>query len=423
VDQSRREGFHAYPSFLPDEHHFVYLRNGTGAGVYAGSLDVPPPQQSTKRIVETNFLPTYMPPIDTKTGWLLFVREDALMAQRFDAGRLELEGDSVALVDHILTFRTEGYSSASANGVLVYRTRATQGKQNLAWFDRKGTDLGRVGDPGVSRGIALSPDGTRVAIGHTPLDTRRWGIFLLDLARNTSMQLTTPSFIADSPVWSPDGGRVVFAITRNGLRNLYEKAANGVGGETPVLESGPMKYANDWSRDGKFLLYTEIDEKTKADLWYLPLSGDRKPVPYLRTEATESQGQFSPDGRWVAYTSDESGRQEVYVQPFPLSAGNGLKSKVSIAGGAQPRWRRDGRELFYLAADRKLMAVEMSTGVQVRPLSTQALFPAPVVLISNDTQRYDVTADGKRFLINTEAAEIAPSPITVVLNWTAGLRE
>jgi len=331
-----------------------------------------------------------------------------------------LEGEGIPLVDHILTYRTEGYFSASPNGVLLYRTRTDQATRSFAWFDRTGANLGRVGDlEDISRGISLSPDGTRVAFSHLASEKRQSAVFLLDLSRNMSMQLTSQSFFSGAPVWSPDGSRIVFG--RDRTRNLYEKSASGGGDETLLLESASTKSANSWSQDGRFLLYTEMDPKTRADLWVLPLSGDHKPVPYLRTGAYECQGQFSPDGHWIAYVSDETGRNEVYVQPFPLTSGNSLKSKISIAGGTQPRWRRDGTELYYLAPDRKLMAVDISTSPLFRPLGAHALFTAPVILITTDTQRYDVAADGKLFLFNTDATEIAPSPITVVLNWTAGL--
>jgi Tol biopolymer transport system component len=422
LDRSQGETFHAYPSFLPDGRHFIYLRISGVPAVYGASMDVPPKQQSTRRIVETQYLPAYVPPGQSKANWLLFVRENTLMAQRLDADRLELYGDSIGLVDQILTYRTEGYFSASSNGVLLYRTRTEKQTPNLVWFDRNGASLSRVGDIGTSRGIALSPDGTRVAVSHMEPTRRRFAIFLIDLARETNMQLTFQNLVADSPVWSPDGRRVVFATYRDGVRNLFERASSGTGDETLLVNSAGTKIANDWSRDGRFLLYTEVDPKTKADLWYVPLSGDRKPVPYLRTEADDRQGQFSPDGGYVAYTSDETGREEVYVQPFPIESSRGGKWKISTAGGCQPRWRRDGKELFYVALDRKLMAVDVSTTPTFQPHIPHPLFTAPIILVSTDTQRYDISPDGRRFLINTDAAEIAPSPITVVLNWTAGLK-
>ena len=422
TDRSQGETFHAYPSFLPDGRHFIYLRMSATPGVYGGSLDVAPKQQSTRRIVETQYLPAYVPPGQSKAGWLLFVRENTLMAQHLDADRLELYGDSIGLVDQILTYRTEGYFSASSNGVLLYRTRTEKQTPNLVWFDRDGTSLGRVGDIGTSRGIALSPDGTRVAVSHMEPTKRRFAIFLVDIARDSSMQLTFQNLVADSPVWSPDGSRVAFASYRDGVRNLFEKAASGTGDELLLVNSPQTKIANDWSRNNRFLLYTEADPKTKADLWYVPLSGDRKPVPYLRTEADERQGQFSPDGNYVAYTSDETGLEEVYVQTFPIESGRGGKWKISNAGGCQPRWRRDGKELFYVSLDRKLMAVDVNNTPTFQHHNPHALFTAPIILVTTDTQRYDISPNGQRFLINTDAAEIAPSPIAVVLNWTAGLK-
>jgi serine/threonine protein kinase/sugar lactone lactonase YvrE len=343
TERSQGEVFHAYPSFLPDGRHFIYMRISGAPAVYGGSLDVPPQQQSTRRIVETQYLPTYVAPGQSKAGWLLFVRENTLMAQRLDADPVALYGDSIGLVDQILTYRTEGYFSASSNGVLLYRTRAEKQTPNLVWFDRSGTSLGRVGDIGTSRGIALSPDGTRVAVSHMEPTRRQFAIFLIDLARETNMQLTVQNLVADSPVWSPDGSRLVFSSYNEGNRNLFEKASSGAGDQTLVVNSPRTKTANDWSRDGRFLLYTEVDPKTKADLWYLPLSGDRKPVLYLRTAADERQGQFSPNGRYVAYTSDETGGRKFMCNPSrsnPVPAASGRFrpwADASLAGVAMAR--------------------------------------------------------------------------------------
>lgn len=224
------------------------------------------------------------------------------------------------------------------------------------------------------------------------------------------------------PVWSPDGSRIVFASNRNGLTDLYQKAASGTGSDELLLKSSDPKFPTDWSLDGRFILYENRDPKTKADLWVLPLEGDRQPFPLLQTEFNEQQARFSPNGKWVAYTSDESGTTQVYVQSFPAS---GNKWQVSTGGGDQPRWRRDGRELFYLAADGKLVAVEVKTDG-----TFEAGVPKPLFELHSPTVAgpfaisYAATADGQRFLVLRSAVEQASTtPITVVVNWAAEVKQ
>ena len=222
------------------------------------------------------------------------------------------------------------------------------------------------------------------------------------------------------PIWSPDGSRIVFASNRDGPFNLYQKASSGAGNDEALLKSDVPKTPLDWSRDGRFIVYRNSDPKTGLDLWMLPLAGDRKPIPFLQTEFNETAAQFSPDGRWIAYASDESGRYEVYVRPFNGGPAAGGKWLISSNGGNWPKWRGDGKELFYLAADGKLMAVE----VKGDSSAFEAADPKP--LFETRTRGLGpvrgITADGKQFLINTEVAEATSSPITVVLNWTTGLK-
>jgi eukaryotic-like serine/threonine-protein kinase len=226
------------------------------------------------------------------------------------------------------------------------------------------------------------------------------------------------------PVWSPDGSRIAFVSGRGGVSYLFEKISSGASDEAPLLQSSEPKYLYDWSRDGRFLLYSSVDPQTGFDLWVLPLSGDRKPSPFLKTRFRESQGQFSPDSRWIAYVSDESGAPEIYVRPFGPSSGSSGKWQISSGGGSGPRWRRDGQELFYFSG-RKLMSVEVTAGPGFQAGVLKPLFEATVVAGGSnlDYHYWDVTADGKRFLINTQATESASAPITVVVNWAAGLKK
>jgi Tol biopolymer transport system component len=242
-------------------------------------------------------------------------------------------------------------------------------------------------------------------------------IWLLELARDTSTRFTTfQPAINSVPVWSPDSGRIVFNSNRAGSFDLYVKASSGASADQPLLTSSDSKLPTDWSFDGRWLLYETQHPKTKYDLWALPMEGDRKPTPVLQTEFNETNGQFSPDGRWLAYHSDESTRGEVYVQGFPVSSG---KFQVSTNGGNSPRWRRDGKELFYLTRDRKMMAVNVkATATTFETTRPRELFQTRAVAAPFAIWTYDVTADGQRFLIQIAPDEAeGPPPMTVVMNW------
>ena len=235
-------------------------------------------------------------------------------------------------------------------------------------------------------------------------------------------RLTFNPSVEDLPVWSPDGNQILFNSTAGGGPNIYAKASTGAGNEEVLLRSSTAKRPTDWSRDGRFILYDDDDPKNRSDLWALPLFGDKKPVLLLQTPFAEGQARFSPDGKWIAYISDESGTPEVYVQSFPPSGG---KWQVSTNGGFTPRWRRDGKELLYVAPDRRIMSVGVRvTGPTFEVSSVNVLFVAPVDAVSvAATNRYDVSADGQRFLINAPFENTSSAPITVVVNWTAGLKK
>jgi Tol biopolymer transport system component len=290
------------------------------------------------------------------------------------------------------------------------------------WFDRQGNSLAMEGAPTVNpEGLAFSPDRARVAVS-TSSD-----IWLLDLARNTNTRFTFGQGSNTTPVWSPDGSRIAFASNRNGAYDLHQKLTSGVKDEELLLKSGDNKLPTSWSRDGRFLLYTATDVKTKEDLWVLPLEGDRKPVLFLNKEFNESDGHFSPDMRWVAYVSDESGSNEIYVRGFSQASGaspeTGGKRQVSVGGGMGPRWGRDGKELYYRALDGKVMVVEVTAGAAFQIGRSKALFQAPPDFLSGPISFWDVTSDGNRFLLTAPATEASPTPFTVVLNWQAELKK
>ena len=338
--------------------------------------------------------------------------------------RLELRGEPDTVTDHIGFFYSFGYFSASTNGVLVYRTGGG-GASRLTLFDRQGNVRGTEGEQGNYYGLALSPDGTRATVSRIEQNGSLW---LVDLARGTSSRFTLGASDAVFGTWSPVGSRIVFATSRSGIYDLYQKQASDVSDEELLLKSTDSKYPTSWSRDGRFLFYMVPDPRTaKYDLWVLPFEGDRKPFPLLHTEFNNYDVQFSPDGRRVAYVSDESGREEIYVRPFSPDSpetvpDQGGKWLISTGGGSQPRWRGDGKELYYLAPDRKLMAVEITTSPVFRAGAPKALFQAPpqnaVSIISHS---WDLTPGGKHFLFPAPADQ-GWAPFNVVLNWQAALK-
>jgi Tol biopolymer transport system component len=427
LDPARQESFHYCPSFLPDGRHFVYTsqsNDGRTDAIYLGSVDLKPDQQSSKPLVLSHWGPVYAPSADPSTGYLLFMREGTLMAQPFDNLRLELKGQAVPVVDQVADNNsgTGGYGafSASANDVLVFLPSAGSDRQ-LTWYSREGKVLGNVGDPGDYRDLALSPDGTRAVVSKKTGAVAN--IWMLDISSGASARFTFDSEAVSDPIWSPDGSRIVFSSDRDGPYNLYQKPASGVKNENVLFKSSEAKFATSWSRDGRFLLYTVVSPKTKHDIWVLPLEGDKKAVPFQITEFDEGNAHFSPDGRSVTYTSDESGHNEVYVRSFSMnSAGTAVEAggKWQISnGGSDPAWRGDGLELYYRSRDGTLMAVEIATNPTFR-----AGKPKPLGTLFRTLQSHlpwDSTADGKRFL--AAAGKSGSEPYTVVLNWQVGLKK
>jgi Tol biopolymer transport system component len=433
LNASRGEAVHAFPSFLPDGRHFIYWLTAStpeNRGIYVGSLDAKPDEQDSRELVATDQLAAYAPSPDPDTGQLLFVRDGALMAQPFDVRRLKLTGEPVTVAEQVGFLSAYPYFSVSTNGVLIYRTSGGPSQDaQLAWYDRQGKPLGKVGEPGLFLQFALSPDGTRVGVHSIDPQHPASIILLVDLLRGTMTRFTFGPFMAYSSAWSRDGSRIILVSDHAGKFGLYEKPVNGEGEEELLLQSDENMVATSWSRDGRFLLYFTIDRKNQNDLWVLPLEGDKKPIPFLRTEFNERDGYFSPDGHWVAYDSDETGREEVYVRAFSAdptraASGAGPKWLVSAAGGVEPRWRADGRELYYVALDGKLMAVEVTTGQVFQAGVPKALFQTPVAHPEFGVIGVpDATADGKRFLFEVPADQTAQPPFIVVQNWQSGLKK
>jgi Tol biopolymer transport system component len=397
------------PYFLPDGNHYLYdaPQAGTGRAVYIASLD----SDTTKLLVQAATSPAY------QQGYLLYLRGTTLIAQPFDEKRLEIIGSASTLAEQVQSF------SASQNGgVLAYWTGAGANAPQLIWLDRKGNRIGSLGEPIQQANIRISPDGTKVAdeINDPQVNDFNSDIWLYDVVRGVKTRLTSGPGPARMPCWSPDGKHIVFSSNRKGQFDLYEKAIDGSGNEELVFESETAMYCQSWSSDGKFILYRTlpIDVNARRELWTLPLFGDRKPVPYLQTGFGEDRAQFSPDGKWIVYESSESGKSEVYARSFPASGG---KLLVSTSGGTQPIWRRDGKEIFYIGPGGELMAAKVKQNGSALAIDVaSSLFQAHT---GSFLRTYDATADGQRFLIATREPQKLPSPITVVVNWTANLNK
>lgn len=400
---------HRLPQFLPDNHRFLFSVLGTHGGVYISDLNGAAP----RRIVDAEYAKPHV-----LSNRLLFVRQGTLFAQAFDTASFELTGNPVPVANETIAF------SVSNTGTIVYRGSPRLGRHQFAWFDRSGREISRLGEPD-SEPIgepALSPDERYVATSRELEGNRE--IWLFDIARGVFSRFTFETAANHSPRWSPDGKRIVYNSDRSGVFELFVKSTTGAEQtEQPLPAATQNNSASDWSRDGRFVLFRNLNPETSHDLWAVSVDGDHKSFPVATTSFVEADGQFSPDGKWVAFQSNESGRYEVYIQPFP---GPGQKVPVSNKGGAQVRWSSDGRELFYLDLDGRLMAVPIrrtpaGEGLDAGEpsyLFTPRIFGPIVPLQAGYNLTYAVARDG-RFLINTALEERIPSPLHVILNWNA----
>jgi Tol biopolymer transport system component/tRNA A-37 threonylcarbamoyl transferase component Bud32 len=411
---SPAQGSHRLPHFLPDDRHFLFFSRGNleQRGIYLGDLDGSEP----RRLTESD-----SGGVLTSNGYLLFVRQGTLFARPFDLSGLKVSGEAVAVANNVMfdSYMSAAALTVSAAGPIAFRTSGAFGGRQLTWFDRAGRRGGTVGpdDPSLFN-PELSPDNRSVAINRT-VDLHA-DIWLIESERGVLRRFTFDASVDQIPVWSPDGRRIVFSSNRKNAYDLFTKPASGPGSEDVVLESPENKFAMGVSPDGRHLLYRNTGPNTDWDLWAVPLTGERRPFAIAQTKFQEMMAEFSPDGRWVAYQTNESGQYEIYIQSFPEP---GVRAQVSIEGGSQPRWRPDGKELFYVSLSGRLMAAPISvdsTGQIISGTSTP-LFETRIVggpVPTPQKQQYAVSRDGQRFLINTQLDTVNLQPVTIVLNWS-----
>jgi Tol biopolymer transport system component len=393
---------HRYPQFLPDGRHFLFFAFGPpeSQGIYAGSLD----STQSVRLVDAESAPVFARP-----DYVLFARQGAVFAQRLDLDSLRTIADPVPVARQVATPTGTVASvalSASAAGAVAYR--ADTGERQLRWVDRTGRMLGAIGGPDAAPhdSFRLSPDGRTVAMVRMVEGNN--DVWLAETARDTRRRLTSHPAREFDPTWSPDGQRIVFGSTRKGVVDLYVRSVGGAEPESMLWESAESKNAMNWSPDSRWLMFANQSAATARDLWALQMVGEKKPIVLVQTPFEDSNAQFSPDGRWIAYQSNESGRNEVYVQTFPEPGG---RVQISTAGGVSPQWQGDGRALFYRSVDNQVMSVPITlTGGRVEPGT-----PAPLFAIPRGSTLFQASPDGQRFLIDELVKE--PAPITILLNW------
>ena len=423
LDSSRGESAHAFPSFLPDGWHFLYLkvsRNAPeNAGVYLRALDTASGESTDRRILDTGFGAVYVPDVASGIGRVLFVRDAALYTQPFDERRLDLSGNAIRVAEPIGSFLDSAFFSASTNGVLVFR--GPDEDRQLTWFDRRGNILGRASEPGRYRGLTLDPSGTRaLVVRRADGATVDQDLWLVEMSESRASRLTFDSRLEESPVSSYDG-KTFFFGAGGGVGPLFEQSLSGTASTQLLLRTEEHLIPTSASSDGRFLLYTVVSiGETRLDLWVLPLKGDRKPFPFLRRAFDQRQGQFSPDGQWIAYVSNESGRNEVLVRPFTSGGVEDAVESLAVSkgGGIAPRWRGDGKELFYLTANGTVTSVTLATDRSMVIGPPTGLFQVP-----GADADWAVTRDGERFLLAAPAGQSTPSPFTVVFNWQGAVNQ
>ncbi|MGB2869187.1 MAG: protein kinase [Bacteroidota bacterium] len=419
-DKSRNENSHRWPWFLKDGKHIVYLARTAVSGaqtegdaIRVSSLDGK--VNKTLTFASSNAVAV--------SGYLLYMRERNLVAQQFDESSLELKGEAKTIAQGVSFDPSvnRGLFTASRNGILVYQKGDFQSGSQLLFWDRLGKPVKTVSSLAEYISTELSPNGRQIASSVFDFKSHNNSIWIFDVARGTKSRFTFTASYNQSPTWSPDGNRIMYSSNQDGTYNLYQKPTSGGGSEEVLFKSTGDKAPYDVSPDGNYLLYASGTPKTQGDIWILPLNtkgtdGERKPVPFLQTEFNELGAQFSPDGRWVAYSSNESGQHEVYVKPF---RGQGGHWQVSLSGGGFPHWRGDGKEIFYISPDGQMMTAQIVlSAASVDVSNVHTLFDVSLAQAGD----YDVTADGKLFLLNALMESQNQTPLSLLTNWDAELK-
>jgi Tol biopolymer transport system component len=411
AEPQRGEVSKIWPHFLPDGRRFLYIDWALGQPpreLRVGSLDSKEIRVVTRLDSRAEYVSS------GSSGYLLYVRDATLFAQPFDASSARLHGEPLLVAESVQYFYGPAHASFSVSqtGVLAYQAAAPPSR--LVWLDRAGKEIGALGQPAVLNGFRISAEGGRVAAA---IEDRRTGtsdVWVFEPQRGISTRLHSDPVDEGSPVWSADGSKVLYRSDRQGVPDIYEIAVGVPGSESRLLEQPGVQQPEDISRDGRLLVYCNNIAATVPDIWILPLVGDPKPMPWLQSRFAKTSPRFSPDGRWIAYESDESGDPEVYVA---LTKGGGEKRRLSPAGGSRPRWRRDGKELYYVGPDGFVMAVPMASGPQM-----EAGAPVPLFRAEGEIENYDVTPDGSRFLVSTPVEKFRESPLRVIVNWPAAVK-
>jgi Tol biopolymer transport system component len=424
LDTSKNENSHRWPQFLPDGKRFLYFARSAilgESGIYADSVDSAK-RPDRKMILKTESNALYVPPPEgvRGSGRLVYVRDRTLLAQQFDADRLQFAGEPNVIAEQVAESTPIAPAQFFATPrLLTYGGRGGASYQ-LTWFDRSGKRLSEITkDDGSYARPELSPDGKRISASAIRAQTNIIDLFIVDVVRNVSTRFTFGGTLTRSSIWSPDGRFVAYTALVKGKAALVKKQFDGSGAEEVISDKASVSSVCDWSHDGKWILYTVPGEHTQSDLWYLPAAGGGEPKPFLATKALEICGQFSPDGNWVAYTSDESGSYQVYVQAFPT----GAKWQISRDGGVQARWKGDGKELFFHSPDGGvMMAADIRAGAAIESGIPVKLFPTSVTPAEGGLN-YSVTRDGQKFVIPTEGHSGVAEPITAVLNWSSLLKK
>jgi len=419
LNPSVGETSHFWPTFLPDGRHFLYtVWNGqpSNRAIYVGSLD----SKEAKRLIEASSMARY-----ASSGYLLFQREGTLFAQPFDAKSTTVRGEPFRVADQVLYGGANGRSAfdVSETGTLVFRASGGSAAiQRFGWFERSGRELAATGEArAFSNNFAVSPDQKQVAVSILDAGANRSDLWIIDLARDVPTRFTYDNFgpaTGRDVVWSPDGRQLAYTTNKQGNQDISVRASSGVGQEDVLVGSLNPEFVEDWSADGKYVVYGTW-APTPTDIWAISVEGDRKPFPVVQSPYRKDEPHFSYDGKWLAYNSEESGQWQVYVISFPTGE---QKRQISINGGTQPRWRQDGKELYYLAPDGKMMAVDVTTFSGIGSGIPRALFDTGLV-VEPTLDQYAVTPNGQRFLLLKPVAGAAPTPITVVVNWAASLQK